>query len=273
MDLTPQGWGANRQPSKLRPMIKPGAPRWVDVVARLTQQSSPSAIDAGFVLGVASIVIVWALALSIIDASLTFWFLGIVGVVGALATVKAARLTARPRDDGEAGELLTDIDQRFAYAERKIGEVPTGIVWRDVERDVRVVLWECATHASAVAELDAELVDLRWAEPGTPQGALRHAVEDRRTEHLDVMRTFQRDADQLARLAGNAAAAAKVALRSTGSLKALEVVTPSIEALAARSALDDAKARLAMLADVWASLDDSGEIAGEQLRLEQRRGD
>ena len=85
------------------------------------------------------------------------------------------------------------------------------------------------------------------------------------------MKEAQRDAEDLASVAGNAAAAAKLALLRTGSLAALEVVAPSQRAIVARDALADVRARLQMLADVWAQLDEGNAALTEQVGADFER--
>ena len=167
---------------------------------------------------------------------------------------------------GEAFELLEDIDGRFAYAEKHIRELPTGIRWREVEEDVRALLWEAAEHGARASGLAIEIHELRYAEPGTPQAALKVPLEEQRQAHLLVMRGVQREAEQLARVAGNAAAAARVALARTGSLEALRHITPSRRAFVAAGALAEARTRLEALAAAWADLDESTLLAAEDLR-------
>jgi hypothetical protein len=167
-------------------------------------------------------------------------------------------------------DLLEDVQGRFDYAKRNVAEVPTGIDWRDIAPHVQVLMWEAAGHGARVTGLDKELFDLRYAEPGTPQAVMKDRLAERRAEHWQSVLDTQREAESLARVAGNAAAAAKVALARTGSLRALEVVAPSGREIAARNALDEARARLSMLADAWAELDESGDLLAEKLGFDQR---
>lgn len=161
--------------------------------------------------------------------------------------------------------LLGDAQSRFLYARQKVDDIPTGIAWPEVAADVDVLLWEAVEHAARASVLDAELFELRYSEPGTPQARYRAEVQARRDEHEQVMRGVQREAEELASKAGNAAAAAHLALIRTGDLRLLEVAAPSGPALAARDALGRAKERLDLLTDVWTDLDPSGPIAIEQL--------
>ena len=87
------------------------------------------------------------------------------------------------------------------------------------------------------------------------------------------MRAIQWEAETLARTAGNAVAAAHLALARTGSLAALRQITPSRRAIVAAGALAEARSRLELLASVWAEVDDSGELAAERMRGELGRGE
>jgi hypothetical protein len=166
-------------------------------------------------------------------------------------------------------DMLEDVQARFDYAHRLIDEVPTGIDWHEVSEDVAVLMWECVEHGARVSALDAELEDMKYSAANTPQAALQKQLADRRQEHWQMLLHNQREADTLARAAGNAAAAAKVALTRTGSLRALEVAAPTGRGILARSALAEARARLALLADVWTELDESTDLLSEQLGLNE----
>ena len=159
------------------------------------------------------------------------------------------------RLSGEPLALLADIENRFDYAHRVINEIPTGIRWSDVASHVEVLLWDAAEHAGRVAELDGELQELRYAAPGTPQAEYKATLAERRAEHDQAMRSVQWEAEDLARHAGTAAAAARLALARTGDKGVLEVVAPSAPVVLAVGGLAEAKQRLAMLSEVWSELD------------------
>lgn len=211
-------------------------------------------------------------------------FIGLFGA-GAAVGVPAERLYRRQvlsgptwkyegvAIKGKALSLLEDIDTRFQYAERMVDEVPTGIDWHEVAGDVRTLMWECAGHAARVSALDTEISEMRYASRGTPQAAFRKTLEERRSDHWTMLKDAQLEADALASVAGNAAAAAKVALLRTGSLAALEVVTPTAQGLAARHALRDARARLELLAEVWAQLDESNAVLAERVDADIERSE
>jgi hypothetical protein len=261
-----------------RPIVRPGAPSWAGAVAGTG--SDPDALP-WLLLFVAVMVAGGLLGVAFFLHHLVA--LGAVALFGPMAVPIEEGLRLRGDVVGPPGyryegvslndavlDLLEDVQGRFDYAKRNVAEVPTGIDWRDIGPHVQVLLWEAAGHGARVTGLDKELSDLRYAEPGTPQAVMRDRLAERRAEHWQSILDVQREAESLARVAGNAAAAAKVALARTGSLKALEVVAPSGREIAARSALDDARARLSMLADAWTELDDSGDLLAEKLRLDQR---
>lgn len=173
---------------------------------------------------------------------------------------------------GEAFALLKDIDHRFDYARDRIDAVPTAIDWDEVADDVETIRWACLQHAVALARDDEAMGDLRYATPGTPQAALRRKVEERQVGHRVALEGYRRDADELARLAGNAAAAARYALEHGASTSDLEVVMPSPAEQAARAGLERAKTRLALLADVWTSLDESAGLWSERIEGAREEG-
>jgi len=150
------------------------------------------------------------------------------------------------------------VQARFAYAHEQVKRIPTGIDWAEVAEHVDVLLWEAATDAAHLSSLDAELYELRYAEPGTPQAAFARQLGERRQEYDELLLGIQQEAEDLARRAGNAAAAAHLALVRTGDLRRLEVVIPSLEAIKAQDALARAKDRLDLLAAGWAELDPGG---------------
>ena len=268
------------QKSPLHAVVRPGAPGWL---------AQPGVL-AGLVLTIAaviSVVLGAAFGMAMIDQPLQ----ATVGttVVMAVPFALGAFVLGRYRNDrlvdwqgniayegvrieGEGLAMLEDIHHRFDYARRLVGQVPTGIEWAAVKDDVAEVMWDAASHAAKVSALDVELRDMAYAEPGTPQAALKRSLEERRAEHWQILKDEQREADDLARQAGNAAAAAKVALARTGSIRALEVAAPSPKAAMARRSLAEVRARLALLADVWAELDESTALLSEKLGLNEPDG-
>jgi hypothetical protein len=173
--------------------------------------------------------------------------------------------------EGRSLELLADIQNRFEWAHKMFDQVPSGIRWGDVNRDVAVLLWEAAEHAAKVSALEVELAPLAWADPGTPQLALLHELTRLRDEHNVFLLDIQREADALAREATNAATAAKIALSRTGSIFDLKLVLPTGAGIAARGTLHAARARLALLAEVWSELDETGIINDEKFAAMELR--
>lgn len=261
----------------LAPILEPGTPRWV--VAMLTASPKRGLIGrqvAMTALAAASFAIAATLFAGgggVAALGLLFVLLPFVAFAAAWRSYRhSVVLAGSPMYEGVAITgaglgMLADIQGRFDYAKRMIDEVPTGIDWSEIEADVAALLWDAAGHAARVAALDAEVGELRYAATGTPQAALKRRLEERREEHWQVLADSQREADSLARVAGNAAAAAKVALARTGSIAALEVAAPTARAVLARGALEQARARLVLLADVWAELDDSTDLLAERLGL------
>lgn len=259
-------YGQPEPQTKLRPILRPGAPRWI-------AWAGPGDPAAGLrgppaVLGSVAILATGLLGFVAPMAALAFIGAFVAAVLG-LVIVGYVRgrteLVAGPHwrcngiaIEGEAFTMLEDIDARFAYAEKQVDLVPTGIDWYEVAPEVQVLLWDAAEQAAQVSQLDRELYEMRYAQPDTPQAVLVHRLRERRADHWRALLDTQREAEELARTAGNAAAAARVALASTGSLHALEVVAPSPQVIMAKGALAEAKARLSMLADVWAELTEPG---------------
>ena len=255
----------------MRPIVRPGAPGWLHALSRA---GSPAATITALIIAVTIVIATIAGYL----APLLIPLVVAAGVAGCIGSVRAdkSNVVVGPlwqcngrSIDGQGFQLLADIDSRFAYAESNIKTLPTGIVWSEVERDVRVLLWEAAEHGAELTALDAEIHEMRYAQEGTPQAALLHALEEQRKAHWDLMRGIQWEAETLARTAGNAAAAAHLALIRTGSLSTVSRLIPSRQALAAAGALADARERLELLAKVWAELDETGAIAAEKLDAEK----
>jgi len=275
----------------MRQIVKPGTPFWRRVLGSSVDRGRAARLQrwlAAGVLGAMAVgtavvglgavgpgtneVLVVAGAALIFGAPLSLGIASAVAVRGVESvTSRSPKLRGVPIT-GHALALLEDIDARFAYAERLVGEIPTGIDWPDVEESVDALLWEAAEEAAKVSAIDAEVHDMRYAEAGTAQHVYRRELQLRSEEHRHLLEDLQREAESLARTAGNAAAAAKVALARTGSLAALDVAMPTPRGLVAREALEAARARLAMLADVWAEISEAErDVRAAQATLE--RGD
>lgn len=264
-------WGRR---TTLRPIVRPGAS---PLVRHFSPGLTSFSIQA-FLMAVAAVTLAAVMAVVFFPVGMWVGALGLVAVIAVGVHSYGRDVVGAPHwgiegraIEGEAFSLLEDIDQRFAYAESNIRRLPTGIVWPEVEADVSALLWEAAEHGAHVTALDAEIHELRYAQDGTPQAALKRSVEEERARHWDIMRGVQWEAELLARTAGNAAAAARVALARAGSLAALKQITPSRRAIVAAGALAEARSRLELLAEVWAELDDSGAVAAEKLAADRRR--
>ena len=275
----------------MRRIVKPGTPRWQRILGPLADsgpvrraQQWLAAAMVGLMGAGTAVAALGGLApdtneaIVIAGAALIFGTPTVVGAAAALAMRRTAAVSpAAPAlrgvpITGDGLELLDDIDTRFAYAERLVNEIPTGIDWPDVAGSVEALLWEAVEEAATVSAIDAEVHDLRYAETGTAQHVYRRELQRRREEHWGLLEGIQREAESLAREAGNAAAAAKVALARTGSLLAIDVAAPTPRGLVAREALEAARARLAMLAGVWAEISEAeGDVRAAQAILE--RGD
>ena len=252
------------QPHRITPIIRPDRPSWVvpfadadwHTFSRPTlAATAPVLIPVGFL---ALMAFPGGLVIGGLGAAVsTLVFL----VVAALGIAEARRHVVSGPDytyegvaiEGGALDLLADIQHRFAWAEKMFGDVPTGIRWQEVEGQVEILLWDAAGHAAKVSALDTEIRNLAYANPGTAQAALRDDLQDRRRAYWTMLEETQREADDLAREASNTAAAARLALQ-TGTLRQLELLTPSGANLVARGTLAAARARLALLAEVWGEL-------------------
>lgn len=275
--MIPLGWSPDQPPARpttLRPIWQPGSRPWALAVFSTTLM--PGLIRyqlAG---------LVWVLAFGIAGILVAIGAPGAPALAAAFAAATARAIVVLRRSQravvsgpgwaldgtpitGDGFDLLEDIDARFAYAQRMIGEIPTGIAWAEVGPDVDQLRWDSAGEAARLSALDVEIHEMRYAERGSPQHAVLTALKERRAEHVQILKDNQQEAEKLARAAGNAAAAARIALARTGDLARLEVVVPSRGTLRARGALAETRLRLGMLADVWAELDDTGALAAERM--------
>ena len=264
----------------MRPIVKPGTRPWLARLGGWAWVVSPPTMRASIAFGLLS-------AIFLVLAALwpVLFVLPVLTTVGlAIALVVAHRAVGDsivgPPDWSYAGVPITgdgfraleEVWGRFDFARRLFAKVPAGIGWFEVEPHVRELLWEAAGHAAKVSALDTEIADLRYAARGSPQAALARSLAERREEHIQFLRDIDSEGEQLAAAAGNAAAAAEIALARTGSLAALDVVAPTGPTILARQGLADARARLALLADVWAELDESTSILRERIAAEAEDG-
>lgn len=267
------GEGSPLRSTTLRPIAPPGSPQWL----RWAFSSGwRGAVFRSTAIVIVLLTLTLPLAMGVAGYRSPAVLLGSCLAGGiAMAGARMRRVVRGPSwsvggvpIEGEAFSLLEDIDHRFAYAERLVDEVPTGIHWEDVRDDVDALLWDAAVQAAELSKVDRDLVDLRYAANGTPQAAYRAELMQQREDHLASMKATQWEAELLARVAGNALAAAKLALTRTGSVRSLEVAAPSPRVVLARWNLSEVRARLQMLADVWSELDDTTAIAAERLSVE-----
>jgi hypothetical protein len=173
--------------------------------------------------------------------------------------------------EGEGLALLQDIGARFEYAEGVMDDLPAAMAGVDIREDADTLLWEAAGHAARASEIDRELAGLRYAATGSAASAWREELERTRDERLAALRIIQRRADEVARAAGEAAAAAALARERTGSVYELEMVAPSRAEVSGTRGLDAAKERLRLAAEVWTELDETTAIKRAQLDEERRQ--
>jgi len=171
---------------------------------------------------------------------------------------------------GEGLDLLADISQRFAFAARKIDELPDLVDWDEIEPAVEAIRWDAAKQAAALSESEPRWRDVAHAPPGSPQAALRARLAASRADELAILRGYQRSADRLMNRAADAAAAATVASELGYDLG---VAVRSPEALAAELTLETVIARLDALTEAWRALDSSTDLAAEALAAEAARRD
>ena len=267
-------------PPRIEPILRPGASPWLAALAPTNDGISNRGAVA--LLG-ASVSLLVALGLLVVPGPGRIVGIVLVGawvlattVLGSLAIQATKRdLVAAPAYqyrgvaiEGPALDVLADIQRRFRWAEKMFGQVPTGIRWDEVDEQVDVLLWEAAGHAAKVSAIDVELSGLGYAADGSPQAALRRRLQRERRQLWQRLEDTQYEADDLAREASNTAAAARMALARSGSVLDLEVHTPSGADLVARGTLAAARARLALLAEVWAELDETTELTSERLGLD-----
>jgi hypothetical protein len=265
----------------VKPIVKPGTPAWVRGMASGPQSRPTPWTAINVVAFLAACVGATALMATRTPVG------GAVGVVLALAiavafatgmlrynrnVVEAPRWRyGRTELAGEGLALLKDIQTRFEYAETFMAELPESFGPVDVDEDVAALLWEAAGHAARVTELDHRLIGLQYARPGSPGAVLREELHATRTAHLDELRGIQRQAEDLATLAGDASAAAEVAKERTGSAYELEIVTSGSAQSEAATALEAAKERLRFASSVWSELDETTKITRAALEQERRR--
>jgi hypothetical protein len=258
--MYPQGY--QPVPARIDPIVRPGVPAWTRALAVTTPSELSVRAVGGVLVPIAFLLLMAVPGWFAVGAAgtLVSTIAQLVAVGAAFARLQGNVVSApdyRLRGvtiEGAALDLLADIQNRFRWAEKMCGQVPTGIRWDEVANEVQVLLWDAAEHAATVSALDTEIRNLAYANPGTAQAGVRADLQHRRAAYWAMLEETQREADDLAREASNTAAAARLALR-TGTLADLELLAPSGANLVARGTLAAARARLALLAEVWSELE------------------
>jgi hypothetical protein len=160
---------------------------------------------------------------------------------------------------GEARALLADAAIRAGETEGFVAKIPTQLDWGQFKPHIEALLWDAAGHCAEITEIDESIAGLRYAHPGTPQQRLLEELQERRDEHLVVVNHARAQLTHLASSAGNAAAAAIVALEH-GTLHDLERASPSASALIADGGLEEAQTQLNILSQAWSEVDSSARL-------------
>lgn len=171
---------------------------------------------------------------------------------------------------GDGLDLLVDISRRFAFAKRKVDELPDLVDWTDIEAAVEAIRWDAARHAARLSESEARWRDVVNAPAGSPQAALRTRIAAERADELEILRGYQRSADRLMNRAADAAAAATVASELGYDLD-VAVRSPSADRASAQ--LEVVIERLHALTAAWRALDASTDLAAELLAAEAAERD
>lgn len=166
---------------------------------------------------------------------------------------------------GEGLDRLVDISERFAFAKRKVDELPELLEWSEIAGTVEAIRWDAARHAAGLSATEAQWADVKHAPPGTPQEVLKDRLVRRREAEQKILMQYQRTADRLMNKAADAAAAATVAAELGYDL---EVAVPSAAATGAVAELDRVIERLDALTDAWRALDASTDLRAAELQVE-----
>ena len=262
------------EPPKFDDIIDPeamGAPRWLWRLARrsssrgeLTAGAGTLALLAGVPIAIAGgaglgIAVGVAMGAAVVGVGVFDWRQARHRVPGTNPAFRGQPIT------GEGLDLLVDISRRFAFAERKIDELPDLVDWDGIAPAVEAIRWDAARHAARLSESEPRWRDVVNAPAGTPQGALRRRIAAERADELEILRGYQRTADRLMNRAADAAAAATVASELGYDL---DVATPSPGAAVASATLEAVIARLDALTAAWRTLDASTDLAAEALAAE-----
>lgn len=199
----------------------------------------------------------------------------VVGAVAAYERRQGPRYVSGilPRFDGqeivgEGLDLLIDISKRFAFARRKIDELPDLIQWSEVSEAVEAIRFDAARHAAGLSRTEAQWNDVRNAPEHSPQAVLRDRVARRRSTELKILRDYQRTADRLMNRAADAVAAATIASELGYDLEVAAVAPGAAEATLR---LERAVTRLEALTAAWRALDSSTDLQAADLAAEQAR--
>ncbi len=166
---------------------------------------------------------------------------------------------------GEGLQRLVDISDRFAFAKKKVDELPELLEWDEIDATVEAIRWDAARHAAGLSATEAQWVDVKHAPLGTPQEVLKDRLTRRRESEQKILMQYQRTADRLMNKAADAAAAATVAAELGYDL---HVAVPSAAATGAVAELDRVIERLDALTDAWRALDASTDLRAAQLHAE-----
>lgn len=166
---------------------------------------------------------------------------------------------------GEGLDRLIDLSDRFAFAKKKVDELPELLEWDDIAATVEAIRWDAARHAAGLSETEAQWADVKHAPSGTPQEVLKDRLVRRREAEQQILMQYQRTADRLMNKAADAAAAATVAAELGYDL---EVAVPSAAATGAVAELDRVIERLDALTEAWRALDATTDLRAAQLQVE-----
>jgi hypothetical protein len=199
-------------------------------------------------------------------------------VVGAIRASRCSVDEASWKFDGkpivgEGRDLIVDAVRHADAIEQYISEIPTKLDWKQFKPHVEALLWDAAGHAADVCQLNQQLNELRYGEPGSPQSIRRDELRRLRADHLALVAGATEELRTVATAAGNAAAAATLALEHTGRAADLEVASPSAPALIARGGMSEALKQLKLLTDAWSEVDaaQSPTAAAPALRVRRSR--
>ncbi|HZN15357.1 MAG TPA: hypothetical protein VFB78_13890 [Acidimicrobiales bacterium] len=247
-----------------QPIVDPAAPLWVRplIDGKVSVTAGVMALTMIFLLIVAvTLAYLGPLPLRVLGgligaAQLAGLFVGVSRATKQSVTPGEWKYKGQPIV-GQARAALVEAATLADEAKSFVAAIPTKLSWEQFRPHVEALLWDAAGHAADVCKLNEQLNKLRHAEPGTPQGEVYADLVRRRADHLAVVERARDEIGAVAAAAGNAAAAAQLALERSGSVHDLEIVSPSAPALIARGGLDEAQTQLELLAEAWTEVDAS----------------